>query len=117
MLPSLAGDIQIGRRFKTRYPLRLSASYRTRNCSGAGQTINVSSNGVFLACEHHLKPGVTIELGIEWPFLLDGDVPLQLALRGQIVRVEGPHCGIALVQHRFRTAKRKAFAAHAGRQN
>jgi len=117
MLPSLAGDIQIDRRFKTRYPLRLSARYRTGGSVGTGQTLNVSSNGLFVACEHHLVPGATIELGLDWPYLLDGDVPLQLALRGRIVRVEGPHCGIALIQHRFRTAKRAPAFRHPPPQN
>jgi len=107
MLASLAGEIQIERRTKTRYPLRLSVRYRTRAFFGMGETLNVSSSGLWMACQHRLEPGARIEVCLAWPYLLNGGVPLQLALRGRIVRVAGAHCGIVFHEHQFRTAKHK----------
>lgn len=107
MLASLADEIQTERRTKTRYPLRLAVSYRTRVTMGTGQTLNVSSSGLWMACQHRLSPGAPIELRLAWPHLLNGGIPLQLALRGRVVRAEDAHCGIEFVHHQFRTAKRK----------
>ena len=107
MLAPLAREIQTERRSKTRYPLHLSLRYRTGAFSGMGETLNVSSSGLWMACQHRLEPGAHIEVCLAWPYSLDGEVPLQLALRGRIVRVTGAHCGIVFHERQFRTAKHK----------
>jgi len=85
---------------------------------GVAQTLNISSGGVLVSAEHEFRPGTQIELILEWPTLLDANVPLQLVTTGRVMHSRGVVCGIAFARYQFRTAKRKnsqAFAAAAER--
>ena len=81
-LESLVLQGGIERRERIRFPLELRARYRTlerrRPLVGRGWVMNMSSGGVLVASSHEISTGTGLELSIEWPFLLDGRVPLQL---------------------------------------
>jgi hypothetical protein len=55
-----------------------------------------------------LPAGGSIELVMNWPFLLEGVCPLKLVMRGRIVRSDGQRVAIQAEQHEFRTAGMRA---------
>jgi hypothetical protein len=105
--------IPANRRRKLRYPLDLSVRFRFSRAStfsGTGRVVNVSSNGVLVASQHVVSPheckiGAPVELSIEWPFLLDGRVPLQFFTQGRVVRREESVFAAAFERRQFRTAR------------
>jgi hypothetical protein len=49
-------------------------------CIGTGLVGNMSSSGLFVAGEHGVDAGRRIKLTVEWPTLLNGEIPLQLVI-------------------------------------
>src|ERR1700730_6670436 len=78
------------RRSKIRYPVTLNVRYRTlgrsHRISGMGRTLNMSSGGLLIDADQRTEVGARIELNIEWPSMLDGQIPLQLVAVGRVVR-------------------------------
>ncbi len=99
------------RRSKNRYPLDLSIRFRflsrSSGFSGVGRTINLSSSGVLVFCEHfalhEIGAGANLQMSIEWPFLLDDRIPLQLFAVGQILRRGACDFAARIDRHQFRT--------------
>jgi c-di-GMP-binding flagellar brake protein YcgR len=98
------------RRDKSRYPLELNARYQTlgtsASVSGVGKTVNISSGGMLVACRSNLAEGVRLRVTIEWPSLLNGDIPLQLITIGTVVRREELGLVISFESYQFRTMGR-----------
>jgi len=69
--------------------------------------MNMSSGGVLVASSHEISTGTGLELSIEWPFLLDGRVPLQLVASGKVVRSGIASFALLLTRHQFRTTKKR----------
>lgn len=116
MLASSKTATDSERRGKARYPVQLAAWYCVLGAprlSGVGRTVNISSSGMLLACQDCLQPGKGIEVAVEWPYLLDFAVPLQLVTKGHIVRCHGSMFGIAFTGYQFRTMKRRREAPKA----
>jgi hypothetical protein len=57
--------------------------------------------------ETPLPVSESIELALEWPVLLDGTCHLQLVLHGYIVRSDPAGTAIQIINHDFRTSKRR----------
>ncbi len=113
--------VLIERRSKVRFPLELPLRYRTlerRHPSpGQGCVINMSSGGVLVTAQHEMRVGIVVELSIDWPFLLDGRVPLQLVASGKVARCDSASFVLLLSRHLFRTAKKTILpivASHVG---
>jgi hypothetical protein len=105
---------QPDRRQKLRYPLDLSVSFRFSSgaspFTGAGRVVNVSSGGVLVVSKrvvspHECKMGARVEMSIEWPFLLDGRVPLQFFAQGRVVRRGEGVFAAAFERRQFRTVR------------
>jgi len=97
------------RRAKIRFPLTLGVDYRARGREyerGAGQTVNISSAGVLFIGPHKFATGMRIEMTAHWPVPLDGVIPLQLRIRGTVVRVAENQIAITIDRHEFRTVRR-----------
>lgn len=105
------------RRSKERFPLRLSVRYRTLSGGpallGTGRTLNVSSCGLLIAPEDQdaqtaltVLKGSRLQLTVEWPFLLHGDIPLQLICSCKVTRAEPDEFAVKLDQYQFKTKKR-----------
>ena len=99
------------RRVKCRYPLELNARYQTvgavgRPVSGVGQTVNMSSAGMFLACADNIPEGTRLKTFVEWPGLLNGTTPLQLIIVGTVVRSTALGVSIAFESYQFKTMSR-----------
>lgn len=103
------------RRSKVRYDIRLTVRYRLVGrklmICGNGETTNISSSGALVLCEHKLIAGSRLELRIDWPYLLDLKIPLQLVTAGQVVRSLSSGFAVSFYRYEFRTVRRKAVAA------
>lgn len=103
--------ILVERRSRVRFPVELTVRYRSMGrrstVLGMGRTLNMSSGGLLIACEHELRTGVRLELNIEWPSLLDGSIPLQLVATGKVVRSAGSGFAVAFASYQFRTMGRR----------
>jgi PilZ domain len=102
------------RRVKSRYPLELNVRYQTMGAAGpgagVGQTLNISSSGMLLACASNIPEGTRLKLFVEWPSLLNGTTPLQLITVGTVVRCTQIGISIAFDSYQFRTMSRTRYA-------
>src|ERR1700691_1506261 len=102
------------RRVKSRYPLELNVRYQTLGAvapgAGAGQTSNISSSDMILACASNIPEGTRLKLFVEWPSLLNGTTPLQLITVGTVVRCTQIGISIAFDTYQFRTMSRTRYA-------
>ena len=102
------------RRVKSRYPLELNVRYQTMGAAGpgagVGQTLNISSSGMLLACASNIPEGTRLKLFVEWPSLLNGTTPLQLITVGTVVRCTQIGISIAFDSYQFRTMSRTKYA-------
>jgi len=95
-------------RTSSRYPLVLEVRYTASGRfalqkTGTGQTIDMSSSGLRFAADAPLATGQAIEVLVSWPALLDGDIGLQLALSGFIVRTNGTEVALRIHHYHFST--------------
>ena len=96
---------------KARFPIDLPFRYNAggkRRFSGAGRVVNISSTDVTVACRHQLKPGVPVELVIEWPARLDGRIPINLVMLGRVLRADSSGFSVGSCQHRFQLVRNPA---------
>jgi hypothetical protein len=102
------------RRVKSRYPLELNVRYQTMGAAGpgagVGQTLNISSSGMLLACASNIAEGTRLKLFVEWPSLLNGTTPLQLITVGTVIRCTQIGISIAFDSYQFRTMSRTRYA-------
>src|ERR1700683_1817232 len=102
------------RRVKSRYPLELNVRYQTIWAAGpgagAGQTWNISSSGMLLACASNIPEGTRLKLFVEWPSLLNGTTPLQLITVGTVVPCTQIGISIAFDSYQFKTMSRTRYA-------
>jgi hypothetical protein len=92
-----------------RYPIELEVEYRLLSKGrsepfGSGKTRNISSGGVLFEAMGSPPPGSSIEVLVNWPFLLEGVCPLKLLIKGRIVRSDFRGVAIQSSYHEFRTA-------------
>jgi hypothetical protein len=98
------------RRANARFPLTLEIRYFVSHGhapveSGSSQTIDLSSSGLRFAAKRPLEPGLTIDVAINWPVLLDGRVQLQLIVTGIVVWSSGAETALQIQRHDFRTRR------------
>jgi len=98
------------RRLKSRYPLELNVRFQTMEADGpiggVGQTVNISSNGMHLACSGQIPEGTRLKMFVEWPTLLNGTTPLQLITVGTVVRSTAMGVSVVFESYQFRTMSR-----------
>lgn len=101
----------IERRSNARYPVKLSINYhhtvgRNQHVNGFGQTLNMSSGGLLVSAQHEVNAGLSLEVNVQWPLLLNGTVPIQLVVHGKVVRCGGSMFAVSFAQYQFRTTGR-----------
>src|ERR1700733_1432655 len=98
------------RRVKSRYPLELNVRYQTLGVDSPvarlGQTINLSSSGMLLACGNNIPEGTRLKIFRSWPSLLNGTTPLQLITVGTVVRRTDIGVSVVFDSYQFRTMSR-----------
>ena len=95
-------------RTHTRYPIALELQYKVMGGGrteqvGVGRTVNISSRGVLFEADDAPDEG-SIEVAMNWPFLLDDVCYLKLIMRGHIVRRSDGLLAMKVAHHEFRTA-------------
>jgi len=96
------------RRTKTRFQIRRELRYmvldkgKTRH-SGAGSTMDIGSGGVAFRADQPLETGMSIELLINWPALLDSVCPMRLCVVGRILRAQDLFAVCTVDRHQFQT--------------
>lgn len=65
----------------------------------------MSSGGILIASEQvcGISVGAQVQMSIEWPFLLDYKIPLQLCADGWVLRRGACNFAVAFEKHQFRT--------------
>lgn len=95
-------------RVPDRYPVSLQLRYEATSkrgpVQGFGQTRMMSSRDIIFAPDDGLEPGMTAEIVVEWPPLLD-DRHLQLLLQVTITRTQGGVAEARILAHGFRTSR------------
>jgi hypothetical protein len=117
-IPSVFGEhhsaviswpIAVERRSRVRYLVELSVRFRavsqTSPFVGAGRVVNASRGGVWVVSQDKIRLGAQVEMTLEWPFLLDGQIPLQLFATGRILRREASGFAATIDRYEFRTRK------------
>ena len=96
-------------RVPDRYPVSLQLCYRATSkrgpVEGFGQTRMMSSRDIIFAPDDGLEPGMTAEIVVDWPPLLDDRIRLQLVLQ---VTITGSKDGVAeasIWAYDFRTCR------------
>ena len=98
------------RRTSVRFPVSLEVRYSVAGRrepveKGSGHTIDMSSSGLSFTADRPLSIGQKLDLFIDWPFRLDGDVQLQLVASGVVVRTSGGVTALRIERHEFRTRR------------
>ena len=98
------------RRASVRVPVNLAVRYsvvghRRPVETGSGRTIDMSSSGLSFTADRPLSIGQKLDLSIDWPVLLDGDVQLQIVASGVVVRTDGAVTALRMDRHEFRTRR------------
>ena len=94
------------KRFPLQFKVRYCSFPRTAGFSGDGWVVDVSSGGALVISENELLIGAKIELAMEWPSLLDGNIPLKIVARGSVVRFSPESFAVKFQRYQFRTLKR-----------
>jgi hypothetical protein len=111
---SINGDRRKDRRYGIHLDLRWKLIRRRRVLeTGVGQTVDLSSGGIFFVPGRTLPVGLNVELAITWPVLLRNEAPMQLIVSGRIVRTSPNGTAVEMAQHEFRTM---GTASERGRQ-
>ena len=71
--------------------------------AGSGQTLNISSSGVWFTTDGILTAGFPLELSLSWPALLNDVCPMKLMIYGCVVRSDHDGAALAIERYEFRT--------------
>ena len=98
------------RRARVRFPVNLEVRYSVAGRrgpveTGSGPTIDMSSSGLSFTADKPLPIGQELDLSIDWPARLDGDVQIQLVASGVVVRSSGAVTALRIERHEFRTRR------------
>jgi len=69
----------------------------------SGRTLAMSSCKLRFIAEKLPQIGQPLQIFIDWPVLLDGDVKLQLIISGIVVQTHGTTVALKIHRHDFRT--------------
>jgi PilZ domain len=104
MMEQIRGNRRAHRRYQIALEVRWNLLRRNEVLdSGSGRTVDLSSGGILLETGRELPLGLTVQLSVSWPVLLQSSTRIQLAVKGRVVRSDGVLVAIETVQHEFRT--------------
>ena len=90
------------------YPIVLPVRYHARRAAtlyacGQGQTVSIGSKSIVFIAQQPLIAGLTADLNVDWPALLDDTVRLQVHIRGKIDKIDEHKTFLQIMGHEFRT--------------
>ena len=92
----------VDRRSQRRFPISVRLRYNILGVEGEGRTLNISSSGALIQVAQRLPTGRRIQLLIEWPAKLEDRIPLQLVVKGTILRSTVEMTAVAISNYEFR---------------
>jgi hypothetical protein len=100
--------------YELHLPLRFRA-YRGEVlvASGEGETLSIGAKDVLFRTDHPPVGALVAELSIDWPVLLEGRLPLQLCIFGDIDSCAGEHVLVHISDYELKL--KSALAHGAGR--
>jgi hypothetical protein len=105
--PSLRKSVDASeRRNKPRFPITFPVRYNVGDRPYTALTSDISSGGVFIHTQDSLSVGEKIQLRLEWPVLLEGRCPLQLAIKGEVIRTDLNGAAIRISTYEYRLRRR-----------
>ena len=105
----ISGDRRAGQRFAVEMPLRFRYRTGASEGEGSGTTLDLGRKGIRFASDHAPPVDAEVELSIEWPFLLQNVCPLELRVRGRVLRSDDRGTVIRVVSYEFRTCGVRSF--------
>jgi len=102
----------VERRGSIRFPLELDLSYRLNPRSVewiSGKTVNISSSGILIEAVPLPIRGSVVQMALQWPQMLDNRVPLQLVVRGKVVRSGAGRAAMMFQRFEVRTVRGKGL--------
>jgi DNA-binding NarL/FixJ family response regulator len=110
------------RRTNARFPCRLGVSYQTLeqpiiSGHGTSETLNISSKGLLFTSTDKFEAGQLVQVSLEWPALLENQIPLKLVAEGRIVRNAHGQTAMTIDKYEFRTRRTPRGAAPATPKN
>jgi len=105
-------DNSVARRYHFFFAMRyVTAQPAVAAQHGVGETVWMSGKEVGFLAKGPAGVGDKIALYIDWPVLLQGEVPLQLIVTAVIVQRSGPLSVARMSKHEFRTRGAQSSAA------
>jgi hypothetical protein len=102
---------RIKRRFHIAEDVRYKMLYGQRLAeTGSGKIMDISGGGVQFTTEVMLTSGMTIEISMTWPVLLNDSCPMKLMIYGSVVRSNNNSAAVAIQRYEFRTQGRSLQA-------
>jgi hypothetical protein len=91
--------------------MELRFSYRSGGVTyvGSGRTRNLDADSVCFESDQELRGRGDIELHIAWPFRLQSICPLELVVRGPLVKKDGAVAVIRMDSYELRTHGERSF--------
>jgi len=100
--PRSTNIAKLDRRSQRRFPISVPLRYTVSGVEGEGWTLDLSSHGAMIQVRQKLPRGRGIRLFIDWPAKLDDRIPLQLVVKGTILRSTAVTTAIAISTYEFR---------------
>jgi len=111
----IGGDRRIDRRYWAELSLKYTIVAAGRVVeTGSGHSINISRGGICFETENRLRADVQAELIVNWPFLLQNQIPLHLCLYGRVIRTQGRLAVLKISRYEFRTHGARSFQPATG---
>jgi len=108
-LDIIHGDRRLDRRYGLDLELRFSYTSRGVTYLGSGRTVDLGGGGVLFASDSTVPEGQEIELRVAWPFLLQNVCPLEVRIRGTVLRNEARGTVVRMRDYEFRTVGERSF--------
>ena len=103
------GDRRSDRRYQLELDLRFSYKHRGVTYLGSGRTVDISGGGILFAADSTVPDGQEIDVRLEWPFLLQGVCPLEVMIRGTVLRTDTRGTVVRMRDYEFRTCGARSF--------
>src|ERR1700722_19626153 len=103
------GDRRGDRRYSFEMPLHFSCQSDRLRSEGSGSTKDLCRKGILFVSDNPPPADTDVELRIEWPFLLQNVCPLELLVRGRVLRTDHRGTVIRMKTYEFRTCGNRSF--------
>ena len=105
----IQADRRVAGRYAFEMPLRFLCQYGGARYTGSGRTADLGRKEVRFVSDNPLPDSAEVELRIEWPFLLQDVCPLELRVRGRVLRSDDQGTVVRMSEYEFHTCGSRSF--------